>query len=267
MSHGQEDAGVSIEDVRFDIWEFRVEGNSVLPLIDVERAVYPHLGPAKRFADVETARAALEEAYRAGGFPAVLVTIPRQDTAGGIVTLNVTEGRLETIRVVGSRYYSQQRIREKLSSVAPGSVPNFPVFQTQLNSVNRYPGRRVSPVLRPGRVPGTTEIDLSVEDKPPWGGSIELNNRYSPNTTRTRFNASARYENLWQREHSLSIQFQTAPEDTSEAKVFSLSYLMPSDHSDRLYAFYAVKSDSEVAALSDVTVLGKGNIFGARAIL
>ena len=32
---------------RFDVLEYRVEGNTSLPAVDIERAVYPHLGPEK----------------------------------------------------------------------------------------------------------------------------------------------------------------------------------------------------------------------------
>jgi hemolysin activation/secretion protein len=252
--------------LHFDIQEFQVEGNTVLPTIRIEQAVYPYLGAGKTIEEVELARAALEKSYRDSGYAAVLVSIPEQKVDAGIVKLKVTEGTVEHLRVLGSRFYSQERIRKKLAAASPGRVPYFPDVQSQLNRVNRFPGRRVTPVLRPGQAAGTTEIDLNVEDKRPYGGSVEVNNRHSPNTTGTRFNASARYENLWQREHTLSFQFQTAPEKPSEAKVFSLSYLIPSEVSDNLYVFYAVKSDSSVAALSDVTVLGKGNILGARAI-
>ena len=47
----------------FDILEFVVEGNTVLPALDIERAVYPHLGEKKTIASVEAAREALEKRY------------------------------------------------------------------------------------------------------------------------------------------------------------------------------------------------------------
>ena len=44
----------------FDVEEYRVEGNSVLPDATVEDAVYPFLGEARSANDIESARAALE---------------------------------------------------------------------------------------------------------------------------------------------------------------------------------------------------------------
>src|SRR5262245_6950223 len=52
----------------FDVWEFRVLGNTTLPSLAIERAVYPHLGKGKRIADVELARQDLERSFRDAGY-------------------------------------------------------------------------------------------------------------------------------------------------------------------------------------------------------
>src|SRR5262245_35947781 len=78
----------------FDVFEYRVLGNTVLPTQSVERAVYPHLGEKRTLKDVEEARVALEKAYRDAGFGTVFVDIPEQDVDHGIVRLKVTEGKL-----------------------------------------------------------------------------------------------------------------------------------------------------------------------------
>jgi hypothetical protein len=38
---------------------------------------------------------------------------------------------------------------------------------------------------------------LNVDDTLPLHGGVELNNRYSPNTTPLRLTASAQYNDLW----------------------------------------------------------------------
>src|SRR6185369_16121175 len=91
---------------RFDVLEYRVLGNSVLPPMEIERRLYPLLGTGKVLADVEEARVALENLYRAAGYGTVFVDIPEQDTAEGIIRLKVTEGRLERTTVDGARFFS-----------------------------------------------------------------------------------------------------------------------------------------------------------------
>jgi hemolysin activation/secretion protein len=250
----------------FDIWEFEVEGNTLLTTETIERAVYPHLGSKRTIKDVEAARLRLEKEYRAKGYATVAVDIPEQRVTEGVIRLRVTESRVERVRVVGSRYYDQGRILARLPSVAPGTTPRFTSFQAELQTVNRFPGSRVAPVLRPGQRPATTEIDLNVVDENPLGAELELNNRYSPNTTHTRATASVSYANLWQMEHRVSLQYQTAPQKPQESKVWVVSYLMPVPNSDKLVALYAVDSKSQVAALSDFQVIGSGKIYGTRLV-
>lgn len=249
---------------RFDILEYRVEGNEVLPVTAVEKAVYPFLGEQRTLDDVEGARAALEKAYRDAGYLTVIVRIPEQEIRDDVVRLSVTSGRLARLKVTGSRYYEQGRIRERAAALQEGKPMSFPAIQQDLGELNRNEALRVVPVLRPGPNFGTTEVDLAVTDKPPYGFNVGLNNYYSPNTTELRLSGNARYDNLWQREHSVSLGFVTSPQNTSEVKSFTAAYAAPLDGNRGTLAAYYVVSDSSVAVVGDQTVLGKGDIFGLR---
>jgi hemolysin activation/secretion protein len=252
------------EKAVFDIMEYRVEGNTVLPVGKIEQAVYPFLGEAKNIDDVEQARAELEKSFHDAGYLTVLVNIPEQNVEVGLVRLEVVEGKVEKLRVVGSHYYSLGTIKNRVPEFAEGNVPNFTEVQKQITAINGTPDRRVAPVLRPGKTPGKVEVDLKVQDTLPFHGGIELNNRYSANTTHTRLSGSMRYDNLWQRDHSLGISFQVTPENTDETKVLSATYLIPTGGD--YWALYGVVSKSDVSAVGDVSVIGNGNILGLRYI-
>ena len=138
---------------RFDVYEYEIEGNTVLPVAAVERAVTAHLGPERSLGDVEAARAALEKAYQDAGYVTVFVDLPEQEVREGVVRLRVLEGQVSRLKVTESRYYDQGRIRAVVSELAAGKVPNFNVVQAQLAEVNRTEERRVQPILRPGPLP------------------------------------------------------------------------------------------------------------------
>ncbi len=180
------------QNAKFDIFEYRVEGNTVLPVGKIEQAVYPFLGEAKNIDDAEQARTALEKAFHDAGYLTVLVNIPEQQVDGGVVHLEVREGKVEKLRVVGSRYYSLGIIKNRVPEFAEGNVPNFTEVQKQITAINGTPDRRVAPVLRPGKTPGKVEVDLKVQDTLPFHGGIELNNRYSANTKHNRLRGSMR---------------------------------------------------------------------------
>lgn len=259
-------SAVDAEARRIDVMNYRVEGNTVLPRIEVERAIYPFLGPQRTVEDVERARAALEAAYREAGYETVGVEIPEQDVRGGVVRLSVTELKVGRLRVTDARYFSPEGIRARAPSLAEGVVPDYQEVARDIAALNRSADRTITPTLRAGEAPGTVDVDLQVEDRLPVHGSIELNDRYSNRTERLRVAASVNYANLFQREHSLSLQVQTTPENLSESLVVSGSYVAPLSGTPFTAVGYAVHSDSDVAAIGGIGVIGSGDIVGARLI-
>ncbi len=251
------------ETPRFALLEFEIEGNSVLPVRDVERAVMPHLGPGRTLDDVERARAALEQAYQQAGYLSVGVDIPEQRIDGGVVRLRVVEGRVDRLRVTGARYVDQGMIRSGVPALAPGRVPDFNAVQTQLAELGSAE-RRIQPVLRPGLEPGTLDVELQVADELPLSGSIELNNRHAADTDPWRLQGTLRYGNLFQRDHAISLTAVLAPREPQQAQVFYGAYSAPLGGDWSLLG-YLLWSDSEVEPLGAATVLGQGTTLGLRA--
>ncbi|MFY7864423.1 ShlB/FhaC/HecB family hemolysin secretion/activation protein [Roseateles sp.] len=247
---------------RFPILEFEVEGNTVLSALAIEKVLLPFMGESRQMADVEGARAALEKRYQEAGYLTVFVDVPEQRVDEGLILLRVTEGRVELLRVTGSRYYDQGMIRERVAQLAPGTVPDFNEVQRQLASLSRAE-RQVQPVLRPGLVPGTVEAELKVSDQLPMSATFELNNRHAANTEPWRASLNLRYDNLWQRDHGLSLSYITAPKAPEQSKVLVANYTAPLSASDTLL-LSVVLSDSLVEPLGAGKVIGKGSTWGAR---
>lgn len=250
-----------------DISEYVVDGNTLLPQIAVEQAVYPFLGPERRREDLEAARAALEAAYRDRGFQTVAVTLSDAEPVDGVVHLAVSEQPVGRLHVVGAEYHSPAGIKSEAPSLAPGQVPNFNDVQRDIANLNTWPDRTVTPVLKAGRTPGTIDVDLKVDDQPPVSGSVELNNQQSQGTSPLRLNASFSYDNLWQLGHSLGLNFQVAPENPSDAKVFIGSYTVRFAESPITLQLTGMVSDSNVATLGGTDVLGNGEAVGLHGTL
>ena len=249
------------------IQEYRVEGTHKLSELEVEEAVYPYLGPGRTTEDVEHARAALEKAYQEKGYQTVSVQIPAQQVRNGIVVLQVIEGKVGRLRIRGSRYFSLSEIKKRAPSMAEGEVPNFNEVTRDIVALNQLPDLRVTPTLHAGLEPGTVDIDLDVKDTLPLHGSLELNDRNSPNTTSLRLNGAISYNNFWQLGHSAGFSFQLAPENLSDAEVFSGYYLARFPGAEWFsLLFQGTKQNSNVSTLGSTAVAGRGEIFGARAI-
>ena len=250
---------------KFPILEYQVEGNTLLPVVEVERAVSSFMGPARTIKDVEAARRELEKHYHDRGYQTVLVNIPQQEVNAGVVRLAVVEAAVARFEIKGSQYHSLEAIRETVPDLLPGSKPDFKQVQKELAEVNHSPDLRVTPVLRASTTPGHVDVDLNVQDRLPLHATVELNNRYSANTTHLRLTGEVSYDNLFQSGQSASIQYQTAPQHSDDARIWSLSYVVPM-RGGPVLALYAVRSDSNIAAVGSLSVVGKGNIYGLRYI-
>lgn len=254
----------------FDLFMLQVDGNTVLEQTLVEKTVYPFLGPGKSIDDVEKARQALENLYKQNGYPTVVVEIPEQDVVDNSVKLSVVEGQVERLKITGSRYYSLGQIRSKIPGLAAGQVPHMPEVQSQLGVLaDESADRQVTPIFRAGNTPGKTEVELRVKDELPLHGDVEINGRNNESTSRTRLNASIRYDNLWQRFHSASVQYQVSPENYDEVEVWSGTYVLPTGWADTRLALYGIgiSSNTELGtSLGGLSVLGTGSIWGARLV-
>jgi hemolysin activation/secretion protein len=260
-----QDVAIAEEPVTFYIREYRIDGAQRLKKLEVEEAVYPYLGPMRTPDDVESARVALEKTYHDKGYQTVSVVVPQQDPRRGIIRLEVVEGKVGRLRVNGARWFLPSSIKRDAPSLAEGSVPNMKQVEKEIIALNRLSDRRVTPVLRQGVEPGTVDIDLNVEDKRPLHGSLELNNRYSANTTPLRLNGSLSYGNMFQLGHTLGLSGQIAPENINDALVYSGYYLARVSDGLSLMA-QATKQDSNVSTLGGGAVAGNGDIVGLRAL-
>ena len=97
-------------------------------------------------------------------------------------------------------------------------------------------------------------------------GSLELNNRYSENTTPLRINAALSYGNLFQLGHTLSTSIQVAPQNPDDSLVFSGYYLARVSDGVSLM-LQGTKQNSDVSTLGGAAVAGRGEIIGLRALL
>jgi hemolysin activation/secretion protein len=93
--------------------EYRVKGNHILKPIEIEKAVYPFMGPGRSENDIEQARLGLEKIYKSKGYQTVYVEVPQQTGARGIIYLNVVEAPVGRLRVKGSRYFCPARSRRR----------------------------------------------------------------------------------------------------------------------------------------------------------
>jgi hemolysin activation/secretion protein len=249
----------------FEVREYRVIGNTVLDQRQVEKLLYPLLGPGKSLTDIEAARTALEELYHSAGYGTVFVDIPPQKVADGLVRLRVTEGRIEQTRISGAQFFAERDVIAQLPAAAPGQVLQVSKLQQQLTAVNAgSPDRSVVPVLKAGSEPGTVDLALQVNDHLPLHGSLELNNQATLDTRSLRSVASLSYGDLFGRLDTLSFQYQASPQQFDQVRVIAANYVAHPLESGWQPSLTYINSNSNVATVGALGVLGIGEITSIR---
>ena len=197
-----------------EIKSYEVVGTTLIPPSEVQQIVKPYLGPGRYMSDIQAARDALQAAYEERGFPTVAVQLPKQTLLDGRVRIEVIEARLGAVHVdnPGIDWYSEGGVRKATPHLQSGALVRTEDLQSDLARANGPRDRRVTPVLKAGQQPGTVDLDLKVDDRIPLHGSVEWNNYHTPGTPRERVTARVSYENLWQLEHELAVQYTFVPE-------------------------------------------------------
>jgi hemolysin activation/secretion protein len=191
---------------------YLVEGNTVLPDEQLNGIFAKYTGPAISIGQIREALGELQLTFREFGFVTVRVALPRQQVTNGIIRVQVTEGRLGEITVVGNRYFSSNNVRRALPGLTTNALPNTKWLQPEIDRANANPDRQIYPKILPGAIPGTSTLQLQVQDRFPLHGHLELNDKATPDTPRTRIDSALQYNNLWQLDHQIGVGYTFSPQ-------------------------------------------------------
>ena len=200
---------------KFKVEKYLVTGNTVLPPVTIGHVftnVPDAFGTNVTFTDIRAALGELQMAYRERGYVTVSVGLPPQKMTNATVKIKVTEGRLAAITVKGNNYYSTENVRRALPSLHTNMLLNSHVFQRELDTANANRNRQIYPVIGPGLEPGTSELTLKVKDTLPLHARVEIaNDQATPGTPDSRVAFNAQYDNLWQLEHQVGVNYSFSP--------------------------------------------------------
>jgi len=213
---------------RFAVSKYLVTGNSILTPETIGWAITNvdgAFGTNTSFEGIHAVMAELLGAYRERGYVTVSVALPRQKLTNETVQVQVTEGRLAAINVTGNHHYSSNDVMRALPSLHTNMLLNSHVLQGELDAANASRDRQIYPVVGPGPDPGTSELTLKVKDRLPLHSRLELNNQGTPGTPNLRTSFNAQYDNLWDLEHQVGLQYGFSPEQMKDEKDYLSSPL------------------------------------------
>lgn len=250
---------------KFTIQSFEVIGDSVLGADLIQRLVTPYTGKDKDFADVQRALEALEGAYRDRGYGVIQVALPEQDITKGVVRFNIIQPKIGKVVVEGNEHFSAENVRRSLPSVKEGETPNSNDIARNLQLAAEHPVKQTNVLLRSGASEGVVDVNVRVTDDKPWRLVGTLDNSGTADTGYWRLGVGYQHTNLFDRDHTLSLQYISSPGHMNQVAIYGVGYRIPYYHLNSSLDLFAGYSDVDSGTVAGLfAVSGKGSIYGAR---
>jgi len=253
---------------RFDIDLFRIEGNTLLKLDEIEAVLMPFIGKQRAYGDVQRAIEALGQRYRTGGFSVVQVIAPEQDLDRGVVTLRVIEARIGKVTIEGNRFFDDSNIRSSLPALREEVSPRAGDISANAQLANENPAKQVDVVLRPGEKQGVVDAIVDVIDVRPLKAFLTFDNTGNPQTGDLRVGVGVQHANLFNRDHVGTLNYVTSPGKDDKVSLYSGSYRLPlyswGDSMDFIAAYSDVSAGTTQTVAGPLTFSGKGDVYGLR---
>jgi hemolysin activation/secretion protein len=253
------------ESPRFDIRRFVVEGNTLVSDEELAKRVAPFVGEKKSFADVQLAQDALQEAYRAEGWGAVQVILPEQELVDGVIRFRVIEGKLDKIDIRATPFHDAENVRDSLPSLRRGQTPSLLRLGRDLSIANENPSKRTTVTLSAGERDDAVDAMVSLEDSKPLKYYVTVDNSGDKQTGESRMGIGFQHANLWNRDHVLTAQYLTSPENVDDVTILGLGYHVPLYGRNASLDFLLGYSDVDSGTVQNLfNVTGKGYLALAR---
>ena len=264
--------GIEIEDSRelvdagagptFFVRKIKITGNTLIsseelaPLLDVGEGDEMTLGILTLHANEVTS------VYAARGYFLARAFIPAQKFKDGVVTLQVMEGKLGAIEVNENKKIASEQFLQRMVSLRDEEVLNESALERVLLELNSLMGVQVRSVLRPGELPGTTDMVLNVKEGRSYTASVDTDNFGSRFTGKVRMGASVSVANLFK----LGDQFSFRVVQSEQGQdYFQPSFLFPVTNRGTTVKFSFTHSEHDLGQnLSNLRAGGSSQIFAAE---
>jgi len=208
-----EDAGAGPS---FFVSRIEIEGNTLIddetlaPLVDIQEGLEMTLGVVSLYAQEVTAY------YNSEGYILARAYIPEQEIKDGVIRLKVVEGRVGAVNIRGTERLKAKDFAQRLERVKDDQILREQTLEKVLLELNDMLGVQVRSVLKPGELPGTSDLVLEVTESRPYQVSFDADNFGSRFTGKNRFGLTGTVGSLFK----LGDQFSVRVVESDENQTF-----------------------------------------------
>jgi hemolysin activation/secretion protein len=187
MPNPEQSAAPDTRDVKVNVLSFQFRGNTILNAQELKTITHPYTGRQRTLDQLKAAADAVTAAYKAKGYLLASAYLPPQEVADGIFTIEVVEGRIGKLEVVGNDYLEGDLIRGYFNPVEEkGIISEQSLLDSVLRAKSSLPVEDVNVILEKGETPGTVNVLVKADEKRPFDISFDYDNYGSEMTSRNR---------------------------------------------------------------------------------
>jgi hemolysin activation/secretion protein len=193
--------------LRVFVKRFEFSGNTVFSDAELRALVALYEGRELGNVEIEDARTRITAHYIANGYVSSGALVPDQDLAGGVLKLQIVEGRLADIVLQGQNRFARSYITDRVSA-DPNAPLRLPALQERLQLLAQSPLiDRLNAQLSPGEKLGEAVLRVDVTEAPPYEIGYRFSNSRSPSigSYLNEFRAGAR--NLFGRGVQVGLRY------------------------------------------------------------
>ncbi|MGL5077944.1 MAG: ShlB/FhaC/HecB family hemolysin secretion/activation protein, partial [Waterburya sp.] len=202
---------------------FEIVGSSVFSQDKLEQVVKSYRDRPISLSELFQARNEITKLYTNQGYVNSGAYIPPQELNQGTVKIAVLEGELEGINVSGTEHLSEQYISSRIENAA-GKPVNVDSLLSALQLLRLDPLiNNISAELSAGVRPGTSLLDIQIEEADVFNISTSFNNNRSPSVGSIQRSVGLNHGNLL----GFGDQFNFNYTNTKGSDSFDLAYGIP----------------------------------------
>lgn len=233
-----------------DLKAVEFKGNTLLPDRELMKLTVPYLYRKVTMREIRELCIAIQKLYVKQGYFLARAFPPAQKVQDGVLTLQIVEGSLGKVTVVGNHYYKSSFIAAFFRHLKGKPIQYDEIIKAVMLA-NDNTDLTVGVVFEKGEEKGTADIIVRVVDRNPVHGYIDYNTYGSHANTYQRTGLKLDYGNLLMNGDTFTaIQVLGLPFD--HLQFYDLIYSLPLNHRGTsmslsyLYSNFQVNRDSSL---------------------
>lgn len=203
--------------------KFDVVGSSVFSKRELDRAIESYRDRPLTLPELFQARSVITKLYTDRGYISSGAYIPPQELNDGTIKIAVLEGKLEEINVSGTERLSKNYISSRIETAA-GQPVDVDSLLSALQLLRLDPLiDNVSAELSAGIRPGTSLLDIQVQEADAFDVSTSFSNHRSPSIGSNQRSVGLNHRNLLGFGDTFSFEYA----NTDGSNAFDFAYALP----------------------------------------